>query len=181
MFKQALKKRFIFKSRSSSPSKSDQPDSVESKSPPVQENELAQPPVLSNLASHVNSVSAASKSTTTSAEADADPESTRVDSIDEEHSRGIKILYNPSQATVDIVFIHGLTGNANSTWLHKKSNIHWPRDLIKEDIANARVMTFGYDVDVARFWGQVAQDGISGYAKDLLGKLARKRTSVVCG
>ncbi|KAL1597940.1 hypothetical protein SLS60_008428 [Paraconiothyrium brasiliense] len=36
-------------------------------------------------------------------------------------------------------------------------------------------MTFGYDADIVNFWGQAAQDGISGYAKDLLGKLSRKR------
>jgi hypothetical protein len=125
--------------------------------------------------------------TSTTGGADADPESARVDSVDEidsidkNDSYGIKVLYSPSQAAVDIVFIHGLTGNAYSTWLHKDTKIHWPRDLIKEDITDARVMTYGYDVDVALSWGQVAQDGISGYARDLLGQLTRKRRSVVCG
>ena len=112
-------------------------------------------------------------------QADVGAENTGVDSINENDSYGIKILYSPSPAVLDIVFIHGLTGNAYSTWLHKSTNIHWPKDLIKDDMAKARVMTFGYDADVARFWGQVAQDGISGYARDLLGKLARKRPNLV--
>jgi hypothetical protein len=106
-----------------------------------------------------------------------DPE---VDSIGENDSLGIKILYNPPRANLDVVFVHGLTGSAYSTWLHKGNGTHWPRDLIKDDIKDARVMTFGYDADVARFWHQTAQDGISGYANDLLGKLARKRQGVVC-
>jgi len=101
------------------------------------------------------------------------------ESIEETDSYGIKILYNPSSAIVDIVFVHGLTGSAYSTWFDENSSKHWPRDLIKDDISDARVMTFGYDADVVRFWGQAAQDGISGYANDLLGKLARKRQRVV--
>lgn len=102
-----------------------------------------------------------------------------VDSIAENDSLGIKILYNPPYANLDVVFVHGLTGSAYSTWLHEGSGTHWPRDLIKDDIKDARVMTFGYDADVVRFWHQTAQDGISGYANDLLGKLARKRQGVV--
>jgi len=107
-----------------------------------------------------------------------DPENEVLDSIRETDSYGIKILYNPSSAILDIVFVHGLTGSAFSTWFHEDSSKHWPRDLVKNDISDARVMTFGYDADVARFWGQAAQDGISGYANDLLGKLARKRQRV---
>jgi len=103
-----------------------------------------------------------------------------VDSIGEDSSYGIKVVYNPPSADLDIVFVHGLTGSAFGTWFHKSTGVHWPRDLIKQDMPNTRVMTFGYDVDVARWWQHTAQDGISGYANDLLGKLARKRQSVVC-
>lgn len=101
------------------------------------------------------------------------------DIIRESDNYGIKILVNPPSTVLDIVFIHGLTGSAYSTWLHEGSSTHWPRDLIKHDMNAARVMTFGYDADIVRFWGQAAQDGISGYANDLLGKLARKRKTAV--
>jgi len=107
-------------------------------------------------------------------------ENPAVDSIGEDSSYGIKVVYNPPSADLDIVFVHGLTGSAFGTWFHKSTEVHWPRDLIKKDMPNARVMTFGYDVDVARWWQHTAQDGISGYANDLLGKLARKRQGVVC-
>jgi hypothetical protein len=179
MFKKAFKRHRIFSGRSSSPHPLDR-DDAESKPTQVQENQSAQSTASSTPTSHLDTASAASKSASNTGGADTDSESTGVDSIDENDSYGIKILYYPSPAAIDIVFIHGLTGNAYSTWLHKSTNIHWPRDLIKDDITDARVMTFGYDVDVAHFWGQVAQDGISGYARDLLGKLARKRQSVVC-
>lgn len=110
----------------------------------------------------------------------ASPENSSIDRIGEKDSYGIKVLHSPPSAVLDVVFVHGLTGSAYSTWLHKGSGKHWPRDLIKNDIKDARIMTFGYDADVAHLWGQAAQDGIFGYANDLLGKLARKRKSVVC-
>jgi hypothetical protein len=106
-------------------------------------------------------------------------ESSILDNLSETDNYGVKVLFNPPSPVIDVVFIHGLTGSAFSTWLHRDSGTHWPRDLVKSDLSHARIMTFGYDADIARFWGQAAQDGISGYANDLLGKLARKRLSAV--
>ena len=83
--------------------------------------------------------------------------SVTVDTIDKADPYGIKVLHNPPSAVVDIVFVHGLTGNAYTTWLHGRS-IHGPRDLFSEDLANARIMTFGYDADVVKFWHHAAQD-----------------------
>lgn len=108
-------------------------------------------------------------------------DATEVDNIGEKNSYGIKVLYSPSSAVIDIVFVHGLTGSAYTTWLHEESGVHWPRDLIKNDITDARIMTFGYDADVVNFWTHAAQDGISGYANDLLGSLAGHRGDInVC-
>ena len=88
------------------------------------------------------------------------------------------MLYNPNPVVIDIVFVHGLTGNAYTTWLHSGSGVHWPRDLLKGDIGNARVMTFGYDADVVNFWKHAAQDGVSGFANDLLASLADSRLGI---
>lgn len=107
--------------------------------------------------------------------------SSALDGLSKTDSYGVKVLFDPPSPAIDVVFIHGLTGSAYSTWLHRDSGTHWPRDLLKSDLSHARIMTFGYDADIARFWGQAAQDGISGYANDLLGKLARKRVSSVSG
>ncbi|KAJ4352526.1 uncharacterized protein N0V89_007875 [Didymosphaeria variabile] len=98
-----------------------------------------------------------------------------VGSFSKEDSLGLKVLYNPASAALDFIFVHGLTGSAYSTWLYEDTNTHWPRDLIMKDIGNARILAFGYDANIVNFWDQAAQDGISGYAKDLLGKLWRKR------
>jgi hypothetical protein len=101
-----------------------------------------------------------------------------VDHLGEKDNYGIKIVYNPVDAAVDIIFIHGLTGSAYSTWLHKESGVHWPRDLLKENMKHARIMTFGYDADVVNFWTHAAQDGISGYANDLLASIADRRDGI---
>ena len=45
---------------------------------------------------------------------------------------------------VDIVAVHGLGGHAYDTWTHD-NGIMWLRDLLPQDIPNARVMTWGYD------------------------------------
>lgn len=179
MFKKAFQKRRFSRSRPSSPHPIVPLDDSTSKSQSLQGSEPDQSSLLIDPVYHVDSGSEASKPATNVSHVDTFHADPGVDGLDENDSYGIKILYNPSSAILDIVFIHGITGNAYSTWLHKSTNIHWPRDLIKVDITDARVMTFGYDADVARFCGQVVQDGIAGYARDLLGKLDRKRKNCV--
>ena len=48
------------------------------------------------------------------------------------------------QYTVDIVAVHGLGGNAYKTWTHSNGKL-WLRDLLLEDLPNARVFTYGYN------------------------------------
>lgn len=96
----------------------------------------------------------------------------------EKDNYGMKVLYDSASAVIDIVFIHGLIGSAYTTWLHEESGVYWPRDLLKNDLKDARIITFGYDVDVVNFWKHAAQDGISGYANDLLGSLAGCREGI---
>jgi hypothetical protein len=101
-----------------------------------------------------------------------------VDHLGEKDNYGIKVLYSSASAVIDIIFIHGLTGSAYTTWLHEGSGVHWPRDLLKNDLKDARIMTFGYDADVVNFWNHAAQDGVTGYANDLLGSLAGRREGI---
>lgn len=91
---------------------------------------------------------------------------------------GLTLLYQPaesSQAVVDIVFVHGLTGNAYGTWYHQKDRVHWPSNLLKGDIPDARIFAYGYDADVTSFWGHASRNRLGEHARNLLGDMARER------
>ncbi|KAL4788928.1 putative ribonuclease p/mrp subunit [Aspergillus venezuelensis] len=93
-------------------------------------------------------------------------------------THGLTIIYDPPEAKVDIVLLHGLMGNAYRTWLHEETNIYWPKDLLPHDFVNARIMVFGYDVAVWHPWNQVSQGWLTGYASDLLGSLSGYRADI---
>ena len=62
----------------------------------------------------------------------------------------------------------------------KDNTFFWPQN-IPEVCTRARVMTFGYDSDVTKFFGGGAnQNTFYDHAGDLLGALVRKRTDAVC-
>ena len=63
---------------------------------------------------------------------------------------GIKIWHDPGEAEVDIVFVHGLTGDQNRTWTHPSSSEPWPKTLLRIQIPKARLLAFGYDAYVVR-------------------------------
>jgi len=78
---------------------------------------------------------------------------------------------------LSIVVIHGLGGDAYTTWTADNKQM-WPRDFIPHIIPNARVMTFGYDSKPA-FSPSIAD--IKDFALDLLNRLRNKRWSArVC-
>lgn len=91
---------------------------------------------------------------------------------------GIKELASGQKTEVDIVFVHGLFGHRESTWtgLQNKS-ILWPRDLLSADVPNARILTFGYDADVAKLGAEVTNGTMESHAADLCEVLARLRSS----
>lgn len=97
--------------------------------------------------------------------------SAKIDNLTREDSLGIEVLHDPGGTVVDIVFIHGLTGNAYTTWLDKATGVHWPRDLLPKDVPYTRIMTFEYDADVVNLRTSAAIDTVAGYANDLLGCL----------
>jgi hypothetical protein len=89
---------------------------------------------------------------------------------------GLTVISDPKEAIMDIVLVHGLMGDAYRTWLHEGEGVYWPRDLLCSDFKDARIMVFGYEVNVWHPWNQVSQGRLSGYASHLLGSLSGYRT-----
>lgn len=46
-----------------------------------------------------------------------------------------------------IVMVHGLSGDCFATWT--KNGCFWLRDLLPSKFPNARILTFGYNADLA--------------------------------
>ncbi|KAI1629845.1 hypothetical protein EDD37DRAFT_671616 [Exophiala viscosa] len=63
---------------------------------------------------------------------------------------GIKLWYDPPDACVDICFVHGLTGNRDSTWTADGEEEPWPKILLANKLNRARIITWGYDAYVVR-------------------------------
>lgn len=98
--------------------------------------------------------------------------------IEEGQNYGVRVLFDSgNNACVDIVFVHGLTGDAYNTWLHKKTGVHWPSKLLGQDIPDSRILSFGYDADVVNILGggPAANSRLSNHAESLVGKLVRAR------
>lgn len=71
---------------------------------------------------------------------------------------------------VDIVFVHGLRGDAIQTW--SVDGVCWPRDLLPKDIPGARVLSWSYDSSIANLKTFSSQNSIFAHAENLLGDLA---------
>lgn len=72
---------------------------------------------------------------------------------------------------LDIVAVHGITGDAYDTWTHKNGKL-WLRDFIPEDFPGARVFSFGYDAEV---FCSRSEGNIESFARSLLEGLTRER------
>ncbi|CCT65180.1 uncharacterized protein FFB20_13408 [Fusarium fujikuroi] len=83
--------------------------------------------------------------------------------------------------TVDVVFVHGLRGNPINTWSKKDgsgTSVCWPRDLLRGNLKTARVISWGYDTDIANVFSRASEESLFGHAQKLLGALSRLRNEV---
>ena len=88
---------------------------------------------------------------------------------------GVRVLFDSgSSAYVDIVFVHGLTGDAYNTWRHKETGVYWPSELLGQDIPDSRILSFGYDADVVNILGggPASNSRLSNHAESSLRKKA---------
>src|SRR3569833_3045035 len=63
---------------------------------------------------------------------------------------GVKLWHDWPDATVDICFVHGLTGNRESTWTAHGQSVPWPKTLLPPKLPNARLLTYGYDAYIVQ-------------------------------
>jgi hypothetical protein len=90
---------------------------------------------------------------------------------------GLQVLHqprHPGAATIAIIFVHGLGGSATGTWTwtDTASKSFWPTFLHEDDnLANARISTFGYDADYKNILAAKNALGIADFAGQLLDSL----------
>lgn len=91
---------------------------------------------------------------------------------------GLKVIKRqpPREAdAVDIIAIHGLGGNWDTTWTDPKTGVNWLKSLLVEDIPKARIMSYGYN---SKEYFSKSNANIQDFALDLLVDYKSYRTSV---
>ncbi|KAH8704539.1 Alpha/Beta hydrolase protein [Phaeosphaeriaceae sp. PMI808] len=63
-------------------------------------------------------------------------------------------LFDPAEAKIDIVFIHGLGGDRARTWTWEGDGRKhfWPKDLLPQACPTARILSFSYNAEFAHFF-----------------------------
>ena len=91
---------------------------------------------------------------------------------------GLTQIYSPiGGGRVDVVFVHGLSGDPERTWTSDKSKIFWPGRLLPPILEEekARILVYGYDADVVNFTDGASRDHIHNHAEHLVAALAANR------
>lgn len=75
-----------------------------------------------------------------------------------------------SDITVDIIAVHGITGDAYDTWTEGEKL--WLRDFLPKDLPGARIFSFGYPAEVCF---SLSTGKLDSFARSLLEGLKRER------
>ncbi|EFR04153.1 SesB protein [Nannizzia gypsea CBS 118893] len=89
---------------------------------------------------------------------------------------GVKVLHECPNAVVDICFIHGLSGNRDSTWTALGQSIPWPKMLLPSALSGAHILTYGYDSKIVNK-SKPSLNRLGDHAKNLLNDLTMERTA----
>ncbi|KAF2397771.1 hypothetical protein EJ06DRAFT_523687 [Trichodelitschia bisporula] len=90
---------------------------------------------------------------------------------------GLTTLIDTPTADADIVFLHGLMGNAYQTWVHvdDERKVYWPMEFLPVDFPYARILAYQYDAHMGPK-RKVSQDSVPGFATDLVNQLEKLRS-----
>jgi len=87
---------------------------------------------------------------------------------------GVLVWHDCPHATVDVCFVHGLTGDRDRTWTAQGQPDPWPKTLLPPELPNARILTYGYD---AYFMTEGVSSGnrLIDHARNLVSELTTNR------
>ena len=88
---------------------------------------------------------------------------------------GLEELYKGSNPLVDIIAVHGLNGHPLNTWTKHDSKRCWLRDLLPSHLRQSRILTYGYNANVAVVSGKASSDRILQHAQTLVAELVADR------
>ncbi|PVH70110.1 hypothetical protein DL98DRAFT_598090 [Cadophora sp. DSE1049] len=97
-----------------------------------------------------------------------------------EYPTGLKIFEDPLCPTVDIIFIHRLGGNRETSWTHTQTGICWPKVFLPRDIPSARILSWGYDSDIIRFFKMTSSNKLRNHAESFASALANRPIIFIC-
>lgn len=89
---------------------------------------------------------------------------------------GVDVWHDCPDATVDVCFVHGLTGNRESTWTAHGQSAPWPKTLLPTELHGARLLTYGYDAYIVQK-SVASTNRLIDHAANLLNDLTNDRAS----
>ncbi|KIW68048.1 hypothetical protein PV04_04018 [Phialophora macrospora] len=82
----------------------------------------------------------------------------------------------PEPHDIDVIFVHGLTGNRNTTWTHRVEETPWPKSVLSSSIPSARLLTYGYDAYPARAGHRTGHSKLRDHAQNFVHEFAARRS-----
>jgi len=88
------------------------------------------------------------------------------------------IATGEGEIRVDIVFVHGWQGHRLTTWSTTGGEgVCWPKDVLPKSFPEARIITYGYDGNLASPFKSSSINNIGDHAKNLVNDLISERNA----